>query len=101
MHLGEPLRSLPDPVAVGRHARIDYVSAHAAGTLTQAPPPVSVERPDGVRLGHRRLREPGVTAPLHHTNRDYLSAVHAIGPDRALVDAAVDEYVAGNAWAVG
>lgn len=101
LHWGKPLSgNLPDPSTVERHARIEYVTADRAGILTEAPPPVSTELPGGISLGHRRLREIGVTAPLHGTNRDYLSVVHAIGPSAAPVDAAVDDFLATHRWLV-
>ncbi|AWK76745.1 hypothetical protein CBI38_35500 (plasmid) [Rhodococcus oxybenzonivorans] len=101
LHLGRPLRGdLPDPVDLGRHARIDYVTADRAGTLTEAPPPLRTALPGGISLGHRQLREIGVSAPLHGTNRDYLSVVHAIGPAPDPVDAAVEDYLASHTWTV-
>jgi biotin carboxylase len=101
LHRGEPLSGdLPDPATVRRHARIDYVTADRAGTLTEAPPPMNTKLPGGIRLGHRRLREIGVTAPVHGTNRDYLSAVHAIGPSAVPVDAAVEDFLAAHHWMV-
>ncbi|TDP93955.1 ATP-grasp domain-containing protein [Labedaea rhizosphaerae] len=99
LHLGEPLPDLPDPVDLQRFARIEYVSATSAGTLVEAPQAQTITAP-GVTLTHRRLREPGVAAPLHHTNRDYLSAVHAIGADKQAVHAAVREFVDSNTWRV-
>lgn len=101
LHLGQPLSAtLPCPSTVDRHARIHYVTADRAGTLTEAPPPLSTDLPGGIRLGHRRLRDIGVTAPLHGTNRDYLSVVHAIGPAPAPVRTAVDDFVATHRWSV-
>ncbi|TVT36093.1 siderophore biosynthesis protein [Amycolatopsis rhizosphaerae] len=100
LHLGEPLGALPDPSAVDGHARVRYLAADRAGMLTEAPPDLADELPGGIRLGHRRLREPGVSAPLHGTNRDYLSVVHAIGPVPEAVSAAVDEFVSRHVWTV-
>lgn len=100
LHLGEPLGALPDPSTVERHARVRYLTADRAGTLTETPPNLAEELPGGIRLGHRRLREPGVTAPLHGTNRDYLSVVHAIGPAPDAVTAAVDGFVSRHVWSV-
>jgi biotin carboxylase len=101
VHLGRELSpDLPHPEELPRHARIQYVTADRAGTLTDAPPTLTTELPGQVRLGHRRLREIGVTAPLHGTNRDYLAAVHAIGPAPGPVRAAIDEFVTSHTWAV-
>jgi biotin carboxylase len=99
LHLGEPLPDLPDPVALQRFARIEYVSASQGGTLVQTPEPQTITR-SGVTLTHRRLREPGVTAPLHRTNRDYLSAVQAIGADKTAVHTAIREFVDAGTWRV-
>jgi len=101
LHCGQPLSGdLPDPSTVERHARIEYVTARNAGTLTEAPPPVSTTLPGGIRLGHRRLREVGVAAPVHGTNRDYLSVIHAIGPSAGPVDAAVEDFLGAHRWLV-
>lgn len=101
LHLGRPLSAgLPVPSTVDRHARIRYVAAEQAGRFTGAPPTSSAELPDGIRLGHRRLRALGVTAALHGTNRDYLGVVHAIGPGPEAVGAAIDDFVAANQWSV-
>jgi hypothetical protein len=83
-----------------RHARIDYVTAERAGTLAESPPAVHTELPGGTFLGHRRLREIGETAPLHGTNRDYLSVVHAIGEAPEPVNAAVEIFLDTNRWLV-
>jgi len=47
-----------------------------------------------------RLREVGVAAPVHGTNRDYLSVIHAIGPSAAHVDAAVEDFLGAHRWLV-
>jgi biotin carboxylase len=99
LHLGDPLPDMPDPVALQRFARIEYLSAEREGTLVDTPPSQTTTRA-GVTLTHRRLREPGVTAPLRHTNRDYLSAVQAIGADKAAVHAAIRAFVDTNTWLV-
>lgn len=99
VHRGEPLPALPDPCSVPRHARVDYVLAERAGTLRSAPPDDVRTRGTCV-VGHRRLRAPGTAAPWHGSNRDYLAAVHAIGPDAAAVDAAVAGFRAEHEWVV-
>ncbi|MGH3862275.1 ATP-grasp domain-containing protein, partial [Actinokineospora sp.] len=100
LHLGESLPAeLPDPKGLARHARVDWVTADRAGVLVAAP--ASGEcTVGGVRLGHRRMREVGVAAEWHGTNRDYLSAVHAIGPDQSTVDKAVEEFLAEQRWVI-
>lgn len=100
LHLGGPLPAgLPDPVGLARHARVDWVTADRAGVLVAAP--ASGEfTVGGIRLGHRRMREVGVAADWHGTNRDYLSAVHAIGPDRSTVDNAVEGFLAEQRWVI-
>lgn len=101
LHRGEPLPAdLPDPSRLPRHARVDYVLADRPGVLVEAPPAGVRELPGGVRLGHRPLRALGVTAELAGNNRDYLAAVHAIGPDAALVDAALDRFLATATWTI-
>ncbi|MBC6448949.1 ATP-grasp domain-containing protein [Actinokineospora xionganensis] len=100
LHQGQRLPAgLPDPVRLPRHARVDYVRADRAGVLVEAPADQEFTV-DGVRLGHRRMREVGVTADLHGTNRDYLAAVHAIGPDRSIVDTVVDGFLAERRWVI-
>jgi biotin carboxylase len=101
LHMGQSLSvDLPVPSTLDRHAHIRYVTADRAGTFTEAPPTASTELPDGIRLGHRRLRALGVTAPLHGTNRDYLAVVHAIGPAPEPVGAAIEDFVATHQWLV-
>ncbi len=102
LHLGEPLPDgLPCPAELGRQARIHYVTADREGTLYESPAELSADLPGGVRLGHRRLRDPGVSAPLHGTNRDYLSVVHALGPSAESVRTAVEDFVGSSRWSVG
>ncbi len=102
LHLGEPLPDgLPRPAELGRQARIHYVTADREGTLYESPAELSADLPGGVRLGHRRLRDPGVSAPLHGTNRDYLSVVHALGPSVESVRTAVEDFVGSSRWSVG
>ncbi|MFD2421578.1 ATP-grasp domain-containing protein [Amycolatopsis pigmentata] len=101
LHLGLPLAAaLPSPSTMDTYARVRYVTAGQAGSLVDAPADTAAELPGGLRLRHRRLRQIGVTAPLHGTNRDYLSVVHAIGPTSTAVTEAVDDFVATHRWVV-
>lgn len=107
VHAGETLSSptgpglrLPDPARVDRHARVEYVCADRSGTLVAAPDRRDVVTPDGVRLGIRPLRQPGVTAPLSRTNRDYLAALHGIGPDVGTVRGALRDLRAAHRWEI-
>lgn len=80
LHLGESLSAgLPRPAELGRHTRIHYVTADREGILHESPSEGSVVLPGGVRIGHRRLRQPGVSAPLYRTNRDYPVPHLAVG----------------------
>ncbi|WBB68510.1 siderophore biosynthesis protein [Micromonospora sp. WMMD812] len=101
LHLGEPLAALdlPAPDTVDRHARVEYVCADRSGRLTAAPGPVDTAR-DDVRLGCRPLREPGRTADLTGTNRDYLAVLHAIGPDDRTVRRALNTFRADLRWEI-
>lgn len=102
IHTGEALpKDLPQPEALDRRVHLRYVTADRPGSLLAAPVEGSEELPHGVRLRHRRLRGLGVTAPLHGTNRDYLSVIHAIGPRTAPVYEAVERFIASNTWEVG
>ncbi|GEL17478.1 ATP-grasp domain-containing protein [Pseudonocardia asaccharolytica] len=101
LHRGESLPAdLPDPAPLDRHARVDYVLADRAGRLADAPAEGVVDLPEGVRLGHRLLRAVGTSAGWHGTNRDYVAVVHAIGPDAARVNTALDRYRAAAAWPI-
>ncbi|MGX1881624.1 ATP-grasp domain-containing protein [Streptomyces sp. NPDC055287] len=95
-HLGEPL-----PVDLGARsdgrARVDYACAHSAGTLVAAPPAADL-CVDGVRLAYRPLREVGERHELHHTNRDYIGALRAVGDDQESVDRAVTGFLSGQRW---
>ncbi|MEO3780165.1 siderophore biosynthesis protein [Micromonospora sp. B11E3] len=99
LHLGEPLAAmpLPDPAAVPRHARVEYVCADRSGTLTAAPGAIDV-RLGETTLGCRPLRDVGSTAAVTGTNRDYLAVVHALGPDREAVTAALRSFRAAHRW---
>ena len=101
VHTGQALpKDLPQPAALDRRAHLRYVTADRPGTFVGSPAEGTEELPQGVRLRHRRLRGLGVSAPLHGTNRDYLSVIHAIGPRTAPVHEAVDRFITGNAWEV-
>ncbi|RKN47764.1 siderophore biosynthesis protein [Micromonospora endolithica] len=101
LHLGEPLAALdlPDPSTVDRFARVEYVCADRPGVLTTAP-----GRQDtvagGVRLGCRPLREPGGVVEPTGTNRDYLAVLHAVGPDRDTVRAALAAFRQDLRWTI-
>lgn len=98
VHLGEPLPPGPWP-APEAAACLVYPYARTSGVLTAAPGPEDVEH-DGVRLAYRPLREVGSRRPVHHTNRDLLGVVRAIGPDPERVDRAADAYVASHSWEI-
>lgn len=99
VHRGEPLPPDPWPQP-GAAACLAYPYARAAGTLTAAPGPEDLDLDDGVRLAYRPLRAVGSHQPVHHTNRDLLGVVRAIGPDLPAVDRAADAYVAVRTWEI-
>ncbi|MBW3086825.1 hypothetical protein KEM60_03054 [Austwickia sp. TVS 96-490-7B] len=98
LHLGEKL-----PVDLqtrrDRAARIDYPCADRAGTLRSAPAATDLSVSD-VTLSYRPLRDIGETHPLHHTNRDYLGVIRAVGPNQDTVDRAVAEFRAAHRWEI-
>jgi biotin carboxylase len=98
VHLGE---SLPAGLGArtGRAARLDYPYARRAGTLTAAPGPADLALGD-VRLTYRPLRAVGEHHPLHHTNRDLLGVVRAVGPEQDAVDRAVTGFLAARKWEI-
>jgi biotin carboxylase len=100
IHAGDPLPALPDPRALDRHARVEYVCADRSGTLVAAPDRLDTVTPDGTRLGIRPLRPLGVTAPLTGTNRDYLAELHAIGPDAGTVARALRDLRGAHRWEI-
>lgn len=87
-------------MAIGRHGRVDYVFADRPGVLTAAPNSGQLAWSDAVTLGHQRLREVGVAAELTGTNRDYLAAVYAVGPDVRAGHNAVERYRATRRWVI-
>ncbi|MGG8408669.1 ATP-grasp domain-containing protein [Streptomyces sp. 12297] len=99
-HLGEPL---PADLGMrrGGAALVDYPYARRAGTLTAAPGPADL-RVDGVELTYRPLRAVGERHPLHHTNRDYLGILRAVGrdTDRATVERVAAGYLAAQRWEI-
>ncbi|MQA95327.1 MAG: ATP-grasp domain-containing protein [Streptosporangiales bacterium] len=97
VHLGERLSPAP-PVPTG-HAVTDYVIADLPGTLTAAPEACDLHDA-GVRLSYRPLREVGRTHPLTNTNRDYLGAIRAVGPDRTTTEAAVARFRSAHRWEI-
>ncbi len=101
LHLGEPLAALdlPDPAALNRYARVEYVCADQSGRLTAAPGPVDTVH-DGVRLSCRPMREVGRVAERTGTNRDYLAALHGIGPDPDTVRAALTAFRDDLSWTI-
>lgn len=98
VHLGGKLP--PDlKVRTDWAARLDYPYATSAGVLTAAPGPVEEETED-VHLTYRPFRSVGERHPLHHTNRDLLGVVRAVGPDQDAVDRAVTGFLAAHSWEV-
>ncbi|OEJ28329.1 siderophore biosynthesis protein [Streptomyces agglomeratus] len=95
-HLGEPLPRALGARSDGR-ARVDYVCARSAGTLVAAPAAADLTA-DGVRLAYRPLREAGERHELHHTNRDYIGVLRAVGNDQESVDRAATGFLAGQRW---
>lgn len=98
VHLGEPLPAAPWPPPAGGGC-LAYPYARTAGTLTAAPGPEDLDA-DGVRLAYRPLRAVGSHRPVHHTNRDILGVVRALGPDQEAVDRAVDAFTAARTWEI-
>ncbi|MFD9882579.1 acetyl-CoA carboxylase biotin carboxylase subunit family protein [Streptomyces alboflavus] len=99
LHMGQALpQDLPRAREVQRHARMALVLADRAGELIEAPPTSDSMCPDGVRLSHRRLREPGVITRMHGDSRDFLSIVYAIGSHAQPVNTAVEEFLSTNRW---
>ncbi|WP_431906870.1 ATP-grasp domain-containing protein [Micromonospora carbonacea] len=101
LHLGEPLAALglPDPARITRHARVEYVCADRSGRLSAAPDRLDTVR-DGVRLACRPMRDVGRVTERTGTNRDYLAALHAIGPDRDTVRSALAAFRRGLRWTI-
>lgn len=100
VHLGD---GLPSDLAARTHwaARLDYPYAQLAGTLTAAPDPTDLElEADQVHLTYRPLRAVGELHPLHHTNRDLLGVVRAVGPGQDAVDRAVTGFLAAHRWEI-
>ncbi|MGW4792940.1 siderophore biosynthesis protein [Nonomuraea sp. NPDC004297] len=95
-HLGSAVPA--PPRATGFGCAVSLV-ADRAGTIKDAPGHETVTDGD-VRLWHRPLRSVGDVVTLTGTNRDYLGVVRAVGPSRARVDAAVEEYRAARPWVV-
>jgi hypothetical protein len=98
VHLGERLPPGPWPVPA-RAACLAYPDARTAGTLTAAPDAEDLET-GRVRLAYRPLRPVGSHRPVHHTNRDLLGVVRAVGPDEETVDRVVDAFVAARRWEI-
>ncbi|WP_328423093.1 siderophore biosynthesis protein [Micromonospora sp. NBC_00389] len=99
LHLGEPLAALDLPATVDRYARVEYVCADRSGRLTAAPGPLDTVHGE-VRLGCRPLRELGRIADRTGTNRDYLAALHAIGPDQDTVRESLAAFHQGLQWTI-
>lgn len=97
-HLGEPLPARLD-ARTDRRARQEYPLADRAGTLTAAPGPAELTV-DGVRLTYRPLRGTGERHELHHTNRDYLGVLRAVGTDQSAVDRAAREFLSARRWEI-
>ncbi|MEU6075710.1 siderophore biosynthesis protein [Micromonospora sp. NPDC047074] len=100
LHLGEPLAALDLPPADGhRYARVEYVCADRPGRLAAAPGRLDTVH-GAVRLGCRPLREVGRSAALTGTNRDYLAALHGIGPDQEAVRDALAAFRRDLRWTI-
>jgi ATP-grasp domain len=90
VHLGRPA---PAPPPGRGHACVDYVIATEAGTLTAAPAPQESEG-----LSYLPMRAIGEYHDLTHTNRDYLGAIRAVGPD---AEDKIDGFRAAHRWEIG
>ncbi|GAA5083334.1 biotin carboxylase [Thermocatellispora tengchongensis] len=99
VHLGEPL-AVAEPEPAPAYATALSVVAERSGTITAAPPPVTPEPGEAVRLWHRPLRAVGERVEVGHTNRDYLGILRAIGPGPAAVDAALEAFRAAHPWTI-
>ncbi|MGW8356895.1 ATP-grasp domain-containing protein [Streptomyces wedmorensis] len=99
-HLGEPL-----PADLGARtdgaAVVDYPCARRAGTLTAAPAAADLVV-DGVELTYRPLRALGERHELHHTNRDYIGVLRAVGQDadQRTVERVAADYLAAQRWEI-
>ncbi|MFD7323297.1 acetyl-CoA carboxylase biotin carboxylase subunit family protein [Streptomyces sp. NPDC059875] len=99
-HLGEPL-----PADLGTRtdgaAVVDYPCAQSAGTLTAAPEAADLVV-DGVELTYRPLRALGERHELHHTNRDYIGVLRAVGQDtdQKTVERVAADYLAAQRWEI-
>ncbi|RLP94806.1 acetyl-CoA carboxylase biotin carboxylase subunit family protein [Micromonospora sp. CV4] len=99
LHLGEPLAALDLPATIDRHARVEYVCADRTGRLAAAPGRLDTTH-DGVRLSCRPLREVGGTAAHTGTNRDYIAALHGIGPDQDTVRRSLAVFRRDLQWTI-
>ncbi|THA39708.1 ATP-grasp domain-containing protein [Streptomyces sp. A1547] len=97
-HLGEPL---PADLGARRDgaARISWPTADRAGTLTAAPGTTDLDV-DGVRLTYRPMRAVGEHRDLHHTHRDYLGAVRAVGTGQDDVNRVHADFLATQRWEI-
>lgn len=97
-HLGEAL-----PADLGARtdgaARLDYPCADRAGTLAAAPGPADLTVGD-VKLTYRPVRKVGDRLELHHTNRDFLGIVRAVGRQQESVDRVVAGFLARQSWEI-
>lgn len=98
-HLGHPLPAGLGVRRAGRLLRIETVHAERAGTLTSAPGATEWDR-DGVRLVYRPQREIGEEHPLHHSDRDHLGVIRAIGPDQDRIGRVVAAFRAAHRWEI-
>lgn len=96
VHLGEPVRDFSPS---GRYGTAVSVVAERSGVIAEGPGVVAAD--DGeVRLWHRPVRRVGERVEVTHTNRDYLGVIRAVGPSRAGVEAAVEEFRAARPWVI-
>ncbi|GGO17259.1 ATP-grasp domain-containing protein [Microbispora bryophytorum] len=104
VHAGEPVSSFDLGGLRAAYGSVVSLVAERSGTVTAAPPDLSPPDPSpaepagGVRLWHRALRRIGDHVEVTGTNRDYLGLLRAVGPDAAVVDAAVDTFRKEHPW---
>ncbi|WP_461480678.1 ATP-grasp domain-containing protein [Porticoccus sp.] len=96
LHAGQPLQPQTSPQ---QQAIIRYLPARQEGTLVHIDGDFECQR-DGITWRFRALKQIGDEIRLHHSNRDYLAEITALGPTTSDLIAGLEAFCKTLDWRI-